>query len=395
MRFLQLAQESQAELVLATQQAVRLASPPGEEEALAHYMHGEMLRLGYDEAWIDEAGNVIGRVRGQGGRSLMLHAHMDIVETGDPGLWRYPPFSGELADGCLWGRGAVDDKGCLIAQLYAGALLKRAGIPLAGDLYVVGVVHEEDGGMGTRHLLRHLRPAIAVIGEPSACTLRRGHRGRYEWVVRFAGRSVHASVPQMGLNPLFSLARFLLGLRELPMFAEPVFGGSSVAPTLCSVNQESSNVIPGLATVHLDWRTAPGETEAHARTILGSLLERCVEPGVSAELSLRHHAARSFTGLEMDVERSLQGYLVAPDAPVLLAANEALAQALDHPVATDVWHFCTDGGYIAAESIPCVGFGPGDPAMAHVCDERLPVGQLVEGVAGYMALASRLTELNG
>ena len=56
----------------------------------------------------------------------------------------------------------------------------------------------------------------------------------------------------------------------------------------------------------------------------------------------------------------------------------------------DIWPFFTDGGFLHAAGVPCIGFGPGDPAMAHVLDERMPVSQLLEATAGYMALALTL-----
>jgi acetylornithine deacetylase/succinyl-diaminopimelate desuccinylase-like protein len=89
-----------------------------------------------------------------------------------------------------------------------------------------------------------LDPGVVVIGEPSGNRVKRGHRGRTELVVRAQGRSAHASAPDRGLNPLATIARFILGLQHLEMTRDPDLGGSTVAPTLIRTDQTSPNVIP-------------------------------------------------------------------------------------------------------------------------------------------------------
>ena len=87
------------------QRLVQTPSLPGEEEAVAKLIKKEMESLKYDEVWIDEIGNVIGRIKGRRrGPSVMFTAHMDQVDIGDPSLWEYPPFSGTIASGYIHGR---------------------------------------------------------------------------------------------------------------------------------------------------------------------------------------------------------------------------------------------------------------------------------------------------
>ncbi|MFH1086937.1 MAG: M20/M25/M40 family metallo-hydrolase [Chloroflexota bacterium] len=385
-----LAERARAQITDFGQRLLRARSLPGQEGDAAQLVLDEMQRLGYDAVSTDAAGNVIGRVAGGSGPTTMLHAHLDVVDPGDASLWRFAPFSGQLAEGYLWGRGASDDKGCVIAQLYAAGLLRQAELRPAGDVHVAAVVNEENGGVGSRYLATQMRPDLIIVGEPSANTLRRGHRGRMEFVVTLHGRSVHASVPARGLNPHFSMARLLLALRDEPMFHEPVFGGTSCAPTLAYVDQTSSNVIPAQMTVHIDWRNAPGETAADATALLQRLLERTVEPGLRAELRLRSHTVRTYTGHEHTVLHEVGSFLVALDDPQFQAARAALSEGMGRPVKVGVWGFCTDGGILHAAGIPCLGYGPGEEHMAHVRDERIAVDQLVEATAGYMALAYRM-----
>ncbi len=387
-----LAQAARERIIGFCQRLVREPSLTGDEGRVAALLTSELHALGL-EADTDRAGNVIGRLRGRGGgRSAMLHAHMDIVDPGDPTVWRYGPYAGVVEEGFLWGRGAVDDKGSLAAQVYALGLLREAGLLPAGDVWLAGAVGEEVGGIGTRYLARALHPSVAVIGEPSHNTLRRGHRGRFEWVITFRGRSAHASVPHEGRNPHPSLARFVLALQRAPMVRDAVFGDSTAVPTLVRADQTSSNVIPAELTLHVDWRNAPAESPAQAQALIERLLAECTEPGIEAQVALRTQTVQSYTGYAETIQHCVTPFVLAPDDPLLLRAQDAVEQAVGHAVPVEVWPFFTDGGHLFGQGVPCLGYGPGLETLAHVLDERLPVEQLLEATAGYMALALALTE---
>ncbi|MHB1295864.1 MAG: M20 family metallopeptidase [Anaerolineae bacterium] len=381
-------------IVAFCRRLLQTPSLSGQEQAVADLVLAEMRALGYSRIDVDGVGNVIATIPGRSqGRSVLLHAHMDIVDPGDPARWHHGPYSGDLVDGRLWGRGAVDTKSSLAAQIYAAGLLQQAGLESAGDLLVAAVVGEETGGFGTTHLVKTLRPGIAVIGEPSGNTLRRAHRGRFEFVVTFHGRSAHASAPDLGRNPHYAAARFLLALREAPLAKDPTFGGSSVSPTLSYVDQTSSNVIPAEVSVHLDWRNAPQETSAEAAALLRRLLAETAEEGIEARVAIRRRGVTSYTGVPLEVAFDMNGFILDEDDPNLLAARSALEGALGRPVVVDVWHFTTDGGQLSARGVPCIGFGPGDDALAHVADESVTVDELLEATAGYMALALNLGKM--
>ena len=110
--------------------------------------------------------------------------------AGDPARWPHPPYEGVLEGGRIWGRGAVDIKGPLAAQVIAGARLLRDERP-PGDVWVTCTVQEEIGGAGARFLTREPPARLVVVGEPSRGQVRRGHRGRYELLVHVRGASVH------------------------------------------------------------------------------------------------------------------------------------------------------------------------------------------------------------
>src|SRR3954447_20056312 len=254
----QLATAQEKALVAFAQRLIQTPSLPGEEGDAARLVRSEMQSLGYDDTWIDQVGNVVGVIRGTGGgSSLMFNTHLDHVNVGDAGGWPCPPYEGKISDGVLWGRGAVDIKGPTAAQVYGVALLKQAGHALPGDLYVAAAVQEEVGGLGSLELAHTTGTDRAVIGEASNNELRRGHRGRIELIVRITGRACHASAPERGINPHYSLGSFLTALREVATLEDPFLGAETFAPTLLFTDQTSANVIPGEVRLHIDWRTIP------------------------------------------------------------------------------------------------------------------------------------------
>lgn len=383
-----LAQTHQADLISFARRLVQTPSLPGHEAEVAGLVKAEMARLGFDEVTTDSVGNVMGHVRGGDGPVLMFNGHMDHVAPGDLAGWSHPPYAGDLVEGELWGRGSVDMKGPLAAMIYAAGLAKQYNLSLPGDLMVACVVMEEVGGLGTQALVRRTRPRAAVVGEPSGGWLMRGHRGRVELAVHVTGRSVHASAPEQGVNPHYVLARFLTRLETFLMAQDPVFGSSCVAPTLYRTDQTSANVTPRQAQLTLDWRNVPGETPDQIIARLSSLLAECLAPGAEGQVRLARERFTTYTGHAEDLPSAFPSFALPADHPLLCTAQRVLTEVKGRHVPVGIWHFATDGGYLMAAGVPTVGFGPGDPALAHTKRERMPIGALVAGLAGYMALAT-------
>jgi succinyl-diaminopimelate desuccinylase len=368
------------------QRLVQTPSLSGQEGQVAALVQAEMERLGYDAAWLDGAGNVTGRIDGGDGAPVMFNGHLDHVDAGDPAQWTHPPFAGEIHGGDLWGRASVDMKGAIAAMVYAGALAKKWDAPLPCDLYVSGTVQEETGGLGARHLARSLPALRVVVGEASGNQLRRGHRGRLELVVHFEGRSVHAAMPHLGVNPHFSLARFLDGLKTLPMAADPDFGASTVAPTRVQSEPQSTNVTPSALHLVLDWRNVPGEGPEEMLAKVGDLQAGSKDPGCRCSVQVAVKELVSYTGIAMEYEDAFPSFATAADDPYLLQAQAVLSDVLARDVEIGSWRFATDGGHFAEAGATVIGFGPGDDRVAHTVEERLSLDQLVESVVGYLAI---------
>jgi len=388
------AAQAQADAVVAfCQRLIRTPGLPGAEGAVAALVRAEMESLGYDDVWTDEAGNVVGCVRGAGGASLMLNTHLDHVAAGNPDRWPVPPFGGEVKDGAVWGRGAMDIKGPLACQVHAPAVLRRAGIPPAGDVYVTAVVMEEVGGVGARVLLERLRPDLAVVGEATSCDVARGHRGRVELQVRFVGRSAHASAPERAANPHYAAARFLTALRDLEMVASLTFGPATVAPTLVASDQSSANVTPGELLLTLDWRTVPEEGPDAVLARVAELAAAAAGEGVAADARVRSSAWETYTGLVAETPSIHGAFVLERDHPLVEGAVAAIEGAFGASVGTRLWRFATDGGHFMDAGVPTIGFAPGDETLAHTHEERIGLDELAQGLLGNAALCAHLGEV--
>lgn len=369
------------------QTLLQTPSLSGHEDKIAALIRREMTSLGYDDVSVDRYGSVIGLIKGGSGPSMMFNGHMDYVDPGDERGWPHPPHSGKIVDGQLWGRGAVDMKGPLACMIYILPMMKALNLTPPGDIYVTAVVMEEQGGIGTSRLAENLRTDLAVVGEPSRNILRRGHRGRVELWATFTGKSIHASIPKQGINPHFSVAKFISQLESLKMTADETFGLSSVAPTLLTTDQTSPNVTPGQITLTLDWRNIPAETPEQVVRKLSELQQRCLLHGTQGSVALSTRLFTSYTGLTLNHPAVFPSFALDEDDPLVTTARTTLAHALNRPMPVDIWRFATDGGHLMAAGIPTVGFGPGDETLAHTNQEHIAVQDMLEALMGYTALA--------
>jgi putative selenium metabolism hydrolase len=172
---------------------------------------------------IDPMGNLLGRI-GSGPRVIALDGHVDTVDVGDPALWDRDPHSGDIEDGILYGRGTSDMKGGVASSVYAGAVLKKRGLPEDVTVYVTATVQEEDcDGLCWQYIVNEdgIRPELVVITEPTSLRIYRGHRGRMEMEVHTAGISCHGSAPERGINAVYKMAGIIADIEKLNERLEP------------------------------------------------------------------------------------------------------------------------------------------------------------------------------
>ena len=379
-------------LIAFAQKLVRTPSPSTQEGEVAALLAKEMRQAGF-EVVIDRMGNVIGRIGRNGGKKLLYDGHMDTVGVGDPAAWKRDPFGGEVQKGVLYGRGAADMKGALAAMVYAGKMLVEGGMPLDGDLYVVGVTQEEPcEGLAMRHIIEeeHLHPDWVVIGEATNLQISRGQRGRIEFRVAVQGRSCHASAPERGVNAIYEAARIIVGLEMLaPRFSQDSFlGKGSMAVTEISSQSPSRNALPDNCTLYIDRRLTAGETEAKALAEIRRVLAR---EGGNAIIEVSEYREVSYTGYQVEARQSFPFWVTAEDEPLLMTAADVIEDLLGFAPHIGRWDFSTDGVYTAGVAgIPTIGFGPGEERYAHTVDEQTRLKDLEAAVRVYAELAIRM-----
>ncbi len=289
--------------------------------------------------------SVVGRRVGRGGgRSLMLNAHYDTV-----GVEEMPePFSAEIHDDCLWGRGAYDMKGSLAACLGAAKALADAGIELAGDLLIAAVADEEHASLGTIDLLPRYPVDGAIVTEPSALGLCRAHKG-FVWLqIEIAGRAAHGSQWQLGLDANLKMGRVLVGLEELSAEISrqqhPLLGGASLHVGLLEGGTAPS-VYAANSRLTVERRTLPGETEALAMREVEGLLARLRDEDSELVATVRPLLTR-------------EPFEVAADSPIVLATAAAGQRVRGEPLAHVGEGPWMDSALLAAAGVDTVVLGP-------------------------------------
>jgi succinyl-diaminopimelate desuccinylase len=367
-----------------TQRLIQTPSMSFEEATIARLIAGEMRRLDFDEVWLDEIDNVYGRIYGRDRSlpALVLNSHTDHVDPGDPTLWPVPPYSGEIVDARILGRGACDIKGPLAVQVYSMAALLRAGERPRRDVVFTGVVQEEIGGAGAIHWVQNLDypVALVVLGEPSTNNLSLGHRGMLQIWVTFPGRSVHASVPEKGVNPNYALATFLerLTTAKEKLRSHAGLGATSVAPTIIEVDTKSRNVTPAWTRVLLDFRTSaesPNSLQAFIHEVAGDL----------PHILTHGFAPDPNTPLE-ESDELLYGYFTPPDSEVVQRMKTLVTTGMGRQPELVSYQFATDGRHFVPYNLPIIGYSPAEEHLAHTIKESISIDLMAESLRGHVQL---------
>ena len=359
---------------------------------MADELKRQMLEAGFDEVRTDGLGNVIGRI-GKGKKILAFDGHIDTVDTGNLANWTSDPFSGEIRDGFVHGRGSVDQKGGPASFVTAGRILKELAFSRDLTIYFTGTVMEEDcDGLCWKYLVEEekITPDFVVITEPTNLNIYRGQRGRMEIEVIFRGVSSHGSAPERGKNAIYMASRACLEIEKLNdrMKSDDFLGKGSVTISEFVSGSPSLCAVADYARIHLDRRLTGGETRESA---LAGIME--IVKDMDAEVRVLQYEETAYTGLRYGMEKYYPTWQIGEDTLLVVRAQEAFAGLFNKEPLTDKWTFSTNGvtinGYY---NIPCIGFGPGDEVLAHAPNEKVPVSDLVVASAFYAALAFYLSE---
>jgi acetylornithine deacetylase/succinyl-diaminopimelate desuccinylase-like protein len=436
---------AEAEQLLARLIRFNTVNPPGNERAAQEYLADHLSAVGFDcELLGAEPGrpNLVARLRPAGsapaepattGPVLCYLGHVDTV-LADAGEWSHDPWSGDVADGFLWGRGALDMKSQVAAEVAAAASLARSGWrPASGELLVVAVVDEETGGkLGAQWLTEthpeKVRCEMLVNEGGGGCFEYSGARrygvccaekGVFRFTIITDGVAGHASMPGMGDNALVKMApvlerlasrqpsyrltdgprAFLRGIGEDPedpqgsvqrlraadprlatMF-EPMLG-VTFTPTRIRAS-EKVNVIPSRAELRVDCRVPPGLGEEAVRQGLAEVLGE--ENGAPWRIEFTERVPGNGSPIQSQLMERISAWVAEHDpgaevVPVIL------------PGFTDSRHFraafpeCIAYGFFPHRHQPLVKTAP----LIHSADERIDVRDLALATGLYRDLAVRI-----
>jgi len=395
-------------------------NPPGNEQAAQEFLRALLEGAGFEVellSAVEGRPNLVARLgAASDGPVLCLLGHIDTV-LADPADWQVDPWAGELRDGCVWGRGAVDMKSQVAAEVAAVVALAQEGWrPAGGELKLVVTADEEAGAEhGAKWLCeRHpdkVRADLVVnegagqrfdFGDRSLYGVCTGEKGVFRFTVATGGRAGHASMPRIGDNALVKLAPVLSALaaaevvaevapepvaileamdldpsdmagsleameaadERIATFIEPMMG-VTLAPTMASASQKI-NVIPSHAEVKVDCRALPGQDADHA---LG-----------------RIHEAIGADGFQISFDETVVGNRSPADTPLMDFIRSFVAREDPGATVTPVLLAgFSDSRWFRAAFPDCVAYGffpqramglfEATPLM-HGANERIPVEDL-------------------
>jgi acetylornithine deacetylase len=331
---------------------------------------------------------VAGTLRGtRPGKRLLLVAHTDVVPAGEPASWTTPAFAPESRDGSVFGRGACDMKGGLVAALEAMRAVSRAVGPdgLAGEVILLGVPSEEDGGAGTFAAIRAgYAGDAAVIPEPTRLDVVAISAGAITFRLAVPGRAAHASTRREGVSALDNLELLHAALRA----DETARNAAEMRPEMRALwlpyatiigtvrGGEWASSLPDRVVAEGRYGVRAGQTAAGAE----AELRAAIEAACAEDPWLRDHPATleiwggRFSSCEVPADHLL---------PLGLAATAAAVTGhrpplVGVPYGSDMRLLINEG------HTPCVLFGPGDVRVAHAADEHVALAE-VEACARTLA----------
>jgi acetylornithine deacetylase/succinyl-diaminopimelate desuccinylase-like protein len=437
-RLMEIVEEATDELVELHQSLVRVptvntgAPDSGHEIEVCRLLEARFEREGIASSTLESAptrGNLLAHTGNQARPRLLLMSHTDVVPA-DESRWKRAPFCADIVDGEIYGRGSQDAKSIVASGAMSLILLKRAGIPLRGELRFLAAADEEAGGRyGIAWLAMNHPDEIRsdwAINEGGGMPLKApqglvflistGEKGRMEARFEISGRSSHAAYPWRADNALYKLSRLLRRLEEyqpevdvsLPLFTplrlmgihekptpenldalllqlakkDPVQASTlkalsrmTIAPSIVAAGLKS-NSIPASAHLTCDIRTLPHQDERYVRRELNKIIN-------------------GIEGVSLELEVTAISNASPDDSPFLDRLRMATATALGQDeveLLPSLTGGFTDSRYVRPLGSQVYGFEPTDPDLdftsrAHAVDEAFAIRNLVLQTKMQVALA--------
>jgi succinyl-diaminopimelate desuccinylase len=328
--------------------------------------------------------NLYARI-GSNGPHLVFAGHTDVVPPGEHPKWTHPPFAGEIVDGTLYGRGAVDMKGAIACALAAALdhLAARGGKPKGSISFLITGDEESIAVNGTVKLLKWTfeRGEVfdhCILGEPSNAavlgdTIKIGRRGSLNGTLVITGKQGHVAYPERADNPVRGLVTLMSALMATPLDQGSArFDASNLEFTSIDIGNPVVNLIPGEAHARFNIRF----NDHHSHASLRMLIEKRAAAAAAGRI-LWH----------IDWEPSNADSFVADPGPFIELVSSAIRDVTGNEPKLSTTGGTSDARFIK-DYCPVLEFGLVGQTM-HQVDERTPVADLTTLTAVYRSILDR------
>jgi len=363
-------------IISLTQDLIRIQSVNGNETSVAKHLseilskEGIKCRLLGNER---DRKSLVAQV-GHGNKQIMLNGHLDTVAAGEIADWRYPPFSGQLSAGRIYGRGACDMKGALAAATYAALAIKQIANRLPGTLVLAFNADEESGKhTGIRDLLkRGITADAAICCEPMLDkTLIIGAKGIYRFELETIGTSGHTGYPIGRINAVTKMAKLLLSLEKMKFSwtKHPLFTPPFVVPGTVIEGGLAINIFPERCRALVDCRLSYGQTIEKAKFEIASCLKKAKESDPEIKYNIREIGF-------------VYPALTSGTHPFVKLSKRVISETQGFFPKIGIIQGVTDGNFLMNQNIPTVIYGP-TGSNFHAPNEFVNVSSLLKTAETY------------
>lgn len=305
---------------------------------------------------------------------ILYDAHLDTVPAENYKNWIYSPFSGKIIKDKIYGRGSCDDKASITSLVFTSIFLAQNNYDKNKICFSLSSSEENSSGKGIEEVLKYIKPQYCIICEPSDLKIVYGHKGKWSIKLTFYGKSVHSSVPFLGKNAIYSIYPIIKNIieSENKNFTESLLGKPTCTITFIESKTNSLNSVPHECSIYIDYRSVLGETEESIKNFL-----------------LKNIKEEKYNFIPQ--HRFFKAWILEENHQLLKVAKQTQKICFGKHSKPLLWQFCTNGSITMAEyNIPTIGFGPGNPFLAHQDNEYVKINDVLEAIKYYVCLAFNL-----
>ncbi|MEC7866349.1 MAG: M20 family metallopeptidase [Candidatus Poribacteria bacterium] len=319
--------------------------------------------------------NIIATLDGEDpNRVLLFECHMDTVSVD---IMTIPPFTPDIRNGLLYGRGACDTKAGGVAMMMAMKRLKEEGFTPPCTIKYAGVVDEEHLFRGASHLASIIGAEAVVVSEPTELEIVRTHKGLARFRIIVKGTAAHSSKPHLGINAITKMARLICAIEDeiVPIYntnTHPLVGSPTLNIGVISGGAQI-NFVPDQCVIEIDRRTIPGENPIETIEIFQQVLSREQDSDPDLDVILEEPFL-----LDEAMETSVDSRIVQ--------IGVAACQTILGKTTTSGVPYGTDASKFTAVGIPAIVLGPGSIDQAHAAVEWVECRQVLQAVDIYQQI---------